>query len=276
MRLIMAPLLALLLALNMAGCASRGPARNIPADSNRADAGLTDSTEENPYTASFVSRPRPTVALQPDPAGPKLYRGSAEAEDYQAMLESGYDMLGYSSFEAADVPPDQVLEHARKIKADLVLVYTKLSGSVPASVQIEQLRQEARKPAGQSADAQSAGIKQTPASSGKPLPQQQVRYSYFSSYWVKLAPPLIGVHVTRSHEDDGAAGLKVIAVIKQSPAAKAGIQDGDVLIRIGDIELDKPEVLQQAAQRYAGQTVDVTVQHGGNTGKTAITLNSRN
>jgi hypothetical protein len=272
MRLIIAPLLALLLALNMAGCASGGKAQQVPADSNRANA---DSTGENPYTASFVSRDRPTVALQPDPAGPKLYRGDRETEDYQRMLESGYDMLGYSSFEAADVPPDQALEHARKIKADLVLVYTKLSGSVPASVQIEKLRQ-ARKPDGQSADAQSAGVKQAEASSGQLLPQEQARYSYFSSYWVKLAPPLIGVHVTRPDEGDGATGLKVIAVVNQSPAAKAGIQDGDVLIRIGDVDLDKPEALQLAAQRYAGQTVDVTVQHGGNTGKTAITLNSRN
>ena len=276
MRLIIAPLLALLLALNMAGCASGGKAQPVPADSNRANAGSTDSTAENPYTASFVSRNRPTVALQPDPAGPKLYRGNVETEDYQRMLESGYDMLGYSNFEAADVSPDQALEQARKIKADLVLVYTKLSGSVPASVQIERLRKEARKPDGQSADAQSAGVQQAEAASGSLLPQEQARYSYFSSYWVKLAPPLIGVHVTRSGEDDGATGLKVIAVVKQSPAAKAGIEDGDVLIRIGDVALDKPEALQQAAQRYAGQTVDVTMQHGGNTGKTAITLNSRN
>ena len=192
------------------------------------------------------------------------------------MLENGYDMLGYSSFEAADVLPDQALEHARKIKADLVLVYTKLSGSVPTSVQIEKLRKEARKPDGQSADAQSAGVQQTEASSGSLLPQEQARYSYFSSYWVKLAPPLIGVHVTRSDAEDGATGLKVIAVVKQSPAAKAGIEDGDVLIRIGDVALDKPEALQLAAQRYAGQTVDVTMQHGGNTSKTALTLNSRN
>jgi hypothetical protein len=273
MRLIIASLLALLLALNMAGCASRGKAQPVPADSNRANA---NSIGENPYTASFVSRDRPTVALQPDPAGPKIYRGNVETEDYQLMLENGYDMLGYSSFEAADVPPDQALEHARKIKADLVLVYTKLSGTVPASVRVEQLRNEAKKTAGQSADAQSSSVEQGPAVSGKLLPQEQARYSYFSSYWVKLAPPLIGVHVTPADEKNGATGLKVIAVIKQSPAAKAGIEDGDVLIRIGDVALDKPEALQQAAQRYAGQTVDVTMQHGGNTGKTAITLNSRN
>lgn len=274
MRLIIAPLLALLLALNMTGCASRGKAQPVPADSNRADAGLTKGAVENPYTASFVSRDRPTVALQPDPAGPKIYRGIVEAEDYQRMLENGYDMLGYSSFDAADVPPDQALEQARKIKADLVLVYTKLSGSVPASVQVEQLRNEAKRTTVQSADAQSSSIEQTPAVSGKLLPQEQASYSYFSSYWVKLAPPLIGVHVTGPMESTE-PGLKVLAVIRQSPAEKAGIQDGDVLTRIGDMELLTPEALTQAAQQYAGQSVDISFLRDGSAGKASMTLNRR-
>lgn len=257
MHLIIAPILAVVLALSVAGCASSGT-------SSQKAAANGGSAAENPYTTSFVSRDRPAVALQPDPAGPKIYRGNVKEDDYPRMLSNGFDMLGYSSFEAADVAPEQALEQARKIRADLVLVYSRLVGSVPASVQIKQMRENALK----------ADAGKDPAHSGTLLPQEQARYSYFASYWVKLAPPLIGLHVTGSKESTE-PGLTVLAVIKQSPAEKAGIQDGDVLTRIGDVELLTPEALTQAAQQYAGQSVDITFLRDGSTSKTSMTLNHR-
>ena len=222
---------------------------------------------ENLYSKSYVSKNNPGVALQPDPSGPKVYLGSDEKEkDYQRMLENGFDMLGYSSFEAAeDVSPDQVAEQAKKVKADLVLVYTKLTGNVPASVRIQQLRDKARQ-AQKNPEDQSMGAK---------LDEEHGLYSYFASYWVKLAPPLIGVHVTTSGEGDSATGLKVLAVVKDSPAAKVALQEGDVLTRIGEIELTKPETLTQAAQRYAGQSVEIAWQRDGDANKATITLNKR-
>ncbi|MEO8417120.1 MAG: hypothetical protein ABI475_00120 [Methylophilaceae bacterium] len=64
--------------------------------------------------------------------GLELYRGDEAAGDCQRILESGYDMPGYSSFETAEMSPGQALEHAGKIKAGLVVLYTRFSGSVPA------------------------------------------------------------------------------------------------------------------------------------------------
>lgn len=257
MHLLIAPILAVVLALGMAGCANSGT-------SSQKAAANVSAASENPYTTSFVNRDRPAVELQPDPTGPKIYRGNVKEDDYQRMLENGFDMLGYSSFEGPDVPPELLAEQARKIKADLALVYTRLVGSVPANVQIQQRREEALQ----------ADAGKDPAPSGTPLPQQQARYSYFASYWVKLAPPLIGVHVAGPTESTE-SGLKVLAVIKQSPAEKAGIQDGDVLTRIGDVELLTPEALNQAAQQYAGQSVDITFLREGSTGNTSMTLNRR-
>lgn len=235
---------------------------------SRAEAAETDATaaSENLYTKSYVSKNSPTVALQPDATGPKIYQGSEKDKDYKRMLENGFDMLGYSSFDATeDVNPDQLTEQAKKVKADLVLVYTKLTGNTPASVRIQQLREKALK-ATKNPDANSG-------SAANDLTDEHALYSYFASYWVKLAPPLIGVHVTGSGEAE--TGLKVLAVVKDSPAAKVALQEGDVLTRIGEMELTKPEVLTQAAQRYAGQTVEITWRRDGDTNKAAITLNKR-
>ncbi|HEX5539567.1 MAG TPA: PDZ domain-containing protein [Methylophilaceae bacterium] len=254
---------ALLLAvLITAGCASGGGAKAT----SGPDAANADS--DNYYTRSYVDKNRPTVALQPDPSGPKLYRGNVKEDDYQRMLRSGFELLGYSSFEAADVPPEQALEQARKIHADLVLVYSELAGSIPLSVRVQQLREKAMKAEnGKAADGNTKPEVQKP--------DQQNAYAYFASYWVKLAPPLIGVHVKGPGVNDDKAGLEVLAVIKDSPAAKADIEEGDVLTRIGDIELSKPEALTRAAEQYAGKTVEVALKRNGADGKTSMTLNSR-
>ena len=237
-------LLAFLLALNIAGV-------------------YAAEVSENPYAKSFVSRDRPSIALQPDSSGPKLYRGANQVDDYKRMLENGFDMIGYSSFQGLDVSPEKATEQARDIKADMVLVYAERKGGTPASVQIDQARQKAK-------DKDTATDKADGASA-----KDQKLYEYFASYWVKLAPPLIGVHVEANAQDENRFGLRVIAVVKDSPAAKAGITDEDVLTRIGEFALDKPEALTKAAQHYAGQTVDVTYKRGESEASTSMTLNSR-
>lgn len=214
----------------------------------------------NHYTESYVSKQALSVPLQPDPAGPKLYRGENKKEDYRRLLRKGYEQLGQSSFEAADVSPQQALEQARKIGADLVLVYSRQIGNVPLSVQLEQLREQAKNSEGHTTLEVEA-------------PEQQNRYAYFATYWVKLAPPLIGVHVTSPGKDQEARGLKVLTVIDESPAAQARIQEGDAITRIGDVEISSPQALTQAAQRYAGETVEVALVRGGMESKTSMTLN---
>jgi membrane-associated protease RseP (regulator of RpoE activity) len=261
MRLVTKPVLAFLLALSLAACAGSGTTQKI-ADKTAAgnNSNSPEQASENPYIKNYVNKGRPAIALQPDPDGPKIYRGKDQVADYKRMLENGFDMVGYSSFLGLDVAPEKAAEQAKAIKADLVLVYAEQKASTPASVQIDQAR-KAKKTQDQGIDT--------------PAPQDQTLYKYFASYWVKLAPPLIGVHVETNAQDEKPFGLRVVAVVKESPAAKAAIQEDDVLTRIGDVVLDKPATLTQAAQRYAGKTVEVLYKRGDNDGKTTMTLNSR-
>ena len=250
MRSIHAPFLALLLTSGLSGPLSVSAAEVEP---------------DNYFERGYVVKNSPTVALQPDPDGPKLYRGTTKTEDYQRLLRNGYELLGYSSFEAGDVPPEQALEQAKKVRADLVLVYSQRTGSVPVGVKIEQLREQAK---AADNDEQAHTTVELPESGKQDI------YAYFASYWAKLAPPLIGVHVTGPRHDDEIKGLTVVALIRESPAAQAGIAEGDVLTRIGDIALDQPEALTRAAQQYAGQTVQVSLQREGRSDTASMTLNS--
>jgi hypothetical protein len=234
-----------LLTLQLAACANIPEPQEAPVDMNLAE--THNTVGENPFAKAFVKRELPTAALQPDAAGLKVYRGEDQVVDYQRMLENGYDMLGYSEFLAGeDIPPTLLEQHAKNVRADVALVYTRHAGEVPASVEIQQLREQAKR--GESPDLAQAESKDT--------------YNYYASYWAKLRPPLLGVHVMGPAEDSETDGLAVIAVINDSPADKAGIQHGDVLKRLGDVTLKSPSALTQAARRYAGQKAEVDVQRG--------------
>jgi len=228
-----------------------------------ASASLAEPQDEpalNPYTKNYKTRmASPKASLTGEP---RIFRGQDRVADYQTLLEDGYDLLGYSSFEAADVPPEKLTEQARKINADLALVYTVRSGETPASVKLDQAREKLNKP-----DDEAKGEAAQPA--------HNTFYNYFASFWTKLPTPLLGVHVKQGQEEGvPAKGLEVIAVIKGSPAAAAGLQRGDTLLRLGETQLDKPELLSQAAQRYAGQKTDVVFIRMGTEQHQAVTLNA--
>ena len=207
-----------------------------------------------------------SLSLSPDT---KMYVSNHKDDDNISMLEGGYDLIGSSSFKGADgVPVNGALQQGKSIKADTVLVYRKYSSAKTASGKIELYREAAKH--GGEIDA-------------KDLVDEPTEYQYYASYWAKLPMPLLGVHVVKlvkapSDEDEKRVeqpGLKIIAVIKDSPAAKADILKGDSLLKIADIELVKVDNLFGAVKQYAGQKVDVVLHRGDEDIKTSVTLNSR-
>lgn len=218
-----------------------------------------DEASANPYAKNYVSRMQAPKAATTGSV--QVFRGQDKVEDYQRLLEDGYDLLGYSSFEAPDVAPEKLTEQAERVRADVALVYTSRSGQTPASVKLDRARQR-QENAEQGAEAAK--------------PADNKFYNYFASFWTKLPMPLLGVHV-KQDQDEGLPekGLEIIAVIKNSPAAAAGLQKGDTLLRLGEVELTKPELLSQTAQRFAGQSVEVVYSRIGQEQRQSVKLNSR-
>lgn len=63
------------------------------------------------------------------------------------------------------------------------------------------------------------------------------------------------------------------AVIPNGPAAKAGIQDKDIITKVGDIEIGDKGGMASLISEYApGDTVELTVLRGGQTVKLKVTL----
>lgn len=217
---------------------------------------------ENLFEKNYA--PQKNLGFQSLQAVPetKMFVSNHKTDDNISMLENGYDMMGSSDFEAGDVSPNDALVFAKSIKADTVLVYTKYS-SKPSPISKITAIKEAAKTTGEVDESV--------------LKQDEEQFKYYASYWAKLPPPLLGVHVIKLKPIDKEVkpedGLKIIAVIKESPAAKANIQRDDVLLKIGDIVLEKPEQLSIAAKKYQGQEVNIDFMREGESLTTSATLN---
>jgi hypothetical protein len=222
------------------------------------------ATQANYFESSYKESAKPPARKPSAPA--RIYRGTDKEADHQRLLEDGYDILGYSSFEAGDVAPELALVQATKVNADLVLVYSQRNGRVPMSVQLEAAKAQAR----------SADKSKDAPPSGRVIAPQASHYEYFASYWTKLAPPVLGLHVQAPNKDAALDnGLPVLAVIKGSPAAAAEIRAGDSLLRIGDTDIRSVDALMQATSRYAGQSVEIVYVRETETLSRTVVLNAK-
>ena len=73
--------------------------------------------------------------------------------------------------------------------------------------------------------------------------------------------------------DDSIKGIGIQQVAPESPAAKAGLQPGDVIVKISEAEVNSPQDLPGILrQRKPGDKIDVTVKRGDKEVKLEVTL----
>jgi hypothetical protein len=224
---------------------------------------------DNPYEKNYrVQNGSNLKSMNPSP-DTKMYVSNHKEDDNISMLENGYDMMGTSGFDGKDTPADLALQFGKAIKADTVLVYSKYGSAKTPSSKLQLIKEAAK----------NGGVIDP-----KDLEEPATEYQYYASYWAKLPTPLLGVHLIKLKPMADPAndvkpadekGLNIIAVIKESPAAKAGIANGDVLLKLGDVELNKPDDLIAAVKRYEGQSVPVELMRDQSNLKVNVALNSR-
>ncbi len=93
--------------------------------------------------------------------------------------------------------------------------------------------------------------------------------------WLGIATREADPGVVAQLPIENGTGLSIRAVAPESPAAKAGLQENDVLARLGDQLLINPEQLETLIHAKApGDTVDLTYFRKGKETKTTATLAS--
>jgi hypothetical protein len=213
--------------------------------------------DENPYAANYQAQNQGNLhSLQNNPE-PQLLIGTRRDADNIKMLENGYDLMGLSEFEAGDIAPEQAIIHGRNIQADTILVYVKKSGNATPASKMEVIKEAVKK-------GQSLTEKDMAIDPGK--------YRYYATYWAKLPPPVLGVHVIKlvarksSQQDEQAQatdvneGVRVIAVIHGSAAEQGGLLRGDQLLSLNQEKVNDAATLSSLVRRFKGNTVTIKIQ----------------
>lgn len=123
-----------------------------------------------------------------------------------------------------------------------------------------------------SAPAEGLGFS-IPANTARAVVQQIIEKGFF-------ARPNMGIHWQSITPDIASAydlpvqwGVYITSVSPKSPASQAGIQQGDILSKIGDISLDEKNSFINALFSYApGQTIPVKGFRNGRSFEVQITL----
>jgi serine protease Do len=72
------------------------------------------------------------------------------------------------------------------------------------------------------------------------------------------------------------SGIQVADLVADSPAAKAGIQQGDIIIRVGDEQMvESNDLLAAVRDKKPGDKVEVTIDRKGETKVITVTLEER-
>lgn len=223
------------------------------------------------------------------PSGePKLFQGSNQEADSQRMIEDGYALVGFSSFNGGNVNADDALPQAKSVHAEIILYYSEYtgtrSGTIPLILPDTQTSTTTLSGStfGTSGYGSFSGTANTTTYGTRTgyIPYSVNQYDYFASYWIKRKPPVFGVYIRdltpELRKSIGSnKGVLVNAVIKNSPAFRADIFKGDILRKIGDVDLYDTKTFQEALEKFAGQKIVVDIMRDGNEIQKEIQLDQR-
>ena len=213
---------------------------------------------------------------------PKLVKGNIDNMENEEieMFEDGYDLLGYSSFNAGNVDQSGAITQAKSVNASVVILYSKysntISGSIPLTTPDVQTSYSGVSgniygSGGGFASYSGSGTTTTYGTQTTYIPYNTRRYDYHASYWIKrdieglpIGATMVEVPKEIRQKMGSNKGILLYAVTKNGPFYMADIISGDVLLKIGDKEIYRKDAFE-TIDSYKGNEVDVVIWREGKT-----------
>jgi len=235
------------------------------------------------------------------PSGDPQFVAVAEAE-YKTKVhqyeEQGYVLVGGAAFQGPAITQSQLIEQAKAVGADIVFFSSELSGTQQGvrpiityqpgqtynTSEFGTVNANAYGSGGYASGFGTYSGSSTTTSSGtyntQYVPYQYSVYRTSTAFWRKLKPFVFGTRFNPIPDDLRAAlqrntGAYVSAVIQDSPAFKANILDGDLIIQIADKPVANPQELSDYYVAHAGQKVTIKLIRNGQTLDVDVQLNER-
>ena len=256
---------------------------------------------QNPIAQYYSDRIGASITNLPPYSGTTaIYGMSNPDEDVKTFARKGYAMIGVSGCRGAGAVSEQMLRsQASKVGADIVLYCSKYLGSrqsaipyfnyVPGETYTTTTSGTVNANAyGSGGYAYGTGYYNGTSTTTSPgtfstqwVPVTLQDYGHEALFFRKTLPSIFGVwpatelkeEVRQKIQRNG--GVMAWVVIDDSPAFRANILEGDVILKIGGEDASSPMVSDQILKRLAGQKVDVEIWRNGETKVISLQLNVR-
>jgi hypothetical protein len=218
---------------------------------------------------------------------PKMFRGNDKNLDAQRMLEEGYNLVGFSSFNDANVYVRGALIQAKRVHAETVLIYSKYTGTVSGVMPLTLPETQTSTTTFSGSGVGSSGYSSFSGTANTTtygtqttyIPYSTDRYDYLATYWIKMKPSAFGVNVREltaelRQQVGSNKGVHVLTVIKNSPAWKADILTNDIIRKMSNVDIVDPPTFTKAVRDNVGKTVTVEIVRDSRTIVKEVMLNN--
>lgn len=259
----------------------------------------------NPYSQYYHDNTQGTHAVHirndysalPDPL---VYQGQNPEKDPKAMLEKGFGLIGWSSFNAGPINQDKAVQQARYLRANAVIIYSTythtLSGALPLTLPDVQTvtSQGSGFASGSgtafgsggmvnySGSANAFGSSQTTIYGSRTtyMPYNVNRYDYHASFWIKSTNIIFGAVLRDLTPEERRStgsnhGVVIGVVIWNTPAFEADLLEGDIIKKVNDIDITGPTTWNTMLSENLGKPVVVAFIRDGKEQKKTVTLRSK-
>ncbi|MBI4698479.1 MAG: PDZ domain-containing protein [Nitrospirae bacterium] len=222
-------------------------------------------------------------------SNPGLVRGTNIQADLEKMIEDGYFLIGYSSFNSGAIDEGNAIYQGIRVHASTVMIYSRytntISGNLPLTLPDNKTLTTYSSgnihssgniygyggSAFYSGNANYSGSSTTTIYGTKTmyLPFSVDRYDYLAVYYGKTKGTILGAHVTDISQDDrkelqSNKGVKISLVVKNSPAYNNDFFRGDIIRRINSVEINDVKSYYDNILKFAGQKVRFEIIRNGN------------
>jgi hypothetical protein len=186
------------------------------------------------------------IELGADGVDPLIYSSTGDFDlDQRRMFENGYFQIGYSSFNGAIEDEDKIIQQAKKVGAQVVVVTSSFTNSVTSSIPITTntpvttYHQGTANSYGYGGSAYGtySGTSTTYVPTTNYIPMTVNRYDQTAIFFRQMKPACLGflsgeISTMERQRIGTNSGQKVAAVRIDSPIYVADIVPGDILLEI--------------------------------------------
>lgn len=232
--------------------------------------------------------------FQPAAPGTDAYVTPAQAEprivitndlqgETRRLLEEGYLIVGVSAFTGAPQDPKKAKRQGKKIKAELILYASSFestrSGAVPLMMPNNTTTTVTGNVYGSGGWAGVNGTINSYRTTPVIVPYSVDRYNQEAVYFSKMKEDKIGIGLGFKPLDTRMAkiigtnkAIMVEYVIRHSPAFKADLFSGDIILTVAGRDVSSEELMAQVKADFSGKTVPIDIIRDGEPKTLEITI----